>query len=253
MRPKPADTPPATVPQSRALAPHELLLHPEAQGALRMLAWGKFAGDADVSVLVHKMFDATREVKAGNLGMLERMLAAQAISLDTMFTDLAWRALARGAAADSNTHRPGLQSAGAVSGDHRSTGRDQEPEAGCVREAGQHRAPAAGEQWRCGIASTGTGPALAPCTGCAGGHMDSGKGSSTSAARARKSRSQQSRVTQCLRSGHPNVARSRPSMRARSNRGCIALGRVRRKARRSARATPTKAATGAPSATCTSC
>ena len=92
MRPKPADTPPATVPQSRALAPHELLLHPEAQGALRILAWGKFAGDADVSVLVHKMFDATREVKAGNLGMLERMLAAQAISLDTMFTDLAWRA-----------------------------------------------------------------------------------------------------------------------------------------------------------------
>ena len=89
---KPADTPPATVPQSRALAPHELLLHPEAQGALRMLAWGKFAGDADVSLLVHKMFDATREMKAGNLGMLERMLAAQAISLDTMFTDLAWRA-----------------------------------------------------------------------------------------------------------------------------------------------------------------
>ena len=89
---KPADTPPATVPQSRALAPHELLLHPEAQGALRMLAWGKFAGDADASELAHKMFDATREVKAGNLGMLERMLAAQAISLDTMFTDLAWRA-----------------------------------------------------------------------------------------------------------------------------------------------------------------
>ncbi len=89
---KPADTPPATVPQSRALAPHELLLHPEAQAALRMLAWGKFAGDADVSLLVHKMFDAIREVKAGNLGMLERMLAAQAISLDTMFTDLAWRA-----------------------------------------------------------------------------------------------------------------------------------------------------------------
>lgn len=89
---KPADTPPATVPQSRALAPHELLLHPEAQAALRILAWGKFAGDADVSVLVHEMFDATKEVKAGNLGMLERMLAAQAFSLDTMFTDLARRA-----------------------------------------------------------------------------------------------------------------------------------------------------------------
>lgn len=89
---KPADTLPATVPKGHALEPHELLLHPEAQATLRMLAWGKFAGDADVSVLVHKMFDATKEVKAGNLGMLERMLAAQAFSLDTMFTDLARRA-----------------------------------------------------------------------------------------------------------------------------------------------------------------
>ncbi len=89
---KPAEKLPATMPKGRTAEPHELLLHPEAQGALRMLAWGKFAGDADASVLVHKMFDATREVKAGNLGMLERMLAAQAISLDTMFTDLARRA-----------------------------------------------------------------------------------------------------------------------------------------------------------------
>ncbi len=83
---------PATTPKGRTAEPHELLLHPEAQAALRMLAWGKFAGDADASVLVQKMFDATKEVKAGNLGMLERMLAAQAFSLDTMFTDLARRA-----------------------------------------------------------------------------------------------------------------------------------------------------------------
>ena len=89
---KRAGTPPSTVSQSRALAPHELLLHPEAQAALRMLAWGKFAGDADASALVHKMFDVSKEVKAGNLEMLERMLAAQAFSLDTMFTDLARRA-----------------------------------------------------------------------------------------------------------------------------------------------------------------
>ena len=83
---------PATTPKGRTAEPHELLLHPEAQAALRMLAWGEFAGDADASVLVQKMFDATKEVKAGNLGMLERMLAAQAFSLDTMFTDLARRA-----------------------------------------------------------------------------------------------------------------------------------------------------------------
>ncbi len=89
---KSADAPPATVPKGRTLEPHAVLLHPEAQAALRMLPWGKFAGDADVSMLVHEMFDSTKEVKAGNLGMMERMLAAQAFSLDTMFTDLARRA-----------------------------------------------------------------------------------------------------------------------------------------------------------------
>ncbi|EQD73341.1 hypothetical protein B1A_05003 [mine drainage metagenome] len=89
---KPADTPPTTAPKGRALEPHELLLHPEAQAGVRMVEWGKFAGDANLSVLVHEMFVATKEVKAGNLGMLERMLAAQAFSLDTMFTNLARQA-----------------------------------------------------------------------------------------------------------------------------------------------------------------
>ncbi|MHB1799097.1 MAG: hypothetical protein ACYCUI_12480 [Vulcanimicrobiaceae bacterium] len=89
---KPADTPPTTAPKGRALEPHALLLHPEAQAGVRMVEWGKFAGDANLSVLVHEMFDATKEVKAGNLGMLERMLAAQAFSLDTMFTNLARQA-----------------------------------------------------------------------------------------------------------------------------------------------------------------
>lgn len=89
---KPADTPPTTAPKGRALEPHEKMMRPEAQAALRMLEWGKFAGDADVNALCRELTAGAKEVQSGNLGMMERMLAAQAFSLDTMFTDLARQA-----------------------------------------------------------------------------------------------------------------------------------------------------------------
>lgn len=89
---KPTDSPQDTLPQGQKLEPHKVLLYPEAQSAIRMLDYGGFAGEVDVSVLARHMAAVTTEVKAGNLGRMERMLAAQAFSLDTLFTHLSRQA-----------------------------------------------------------------------------------------------------------------------------------------------------------------
>lgn len=78
--------------ETRKLAPHEIMLAPEMQAAARMESFGKWAGEPNVSDTAMALIDDAKNMKAGNMGTLERMLYAQAFSLDTMFTDLARRA-----------------------------------------------------------------------------------------------------------------------------------------------------------------
>lgn len=94
---KPITTPDAgnaltQAPVKRKLASHEIMLAPEMQAAARMESWGKWAGQPDVSETAIALIEDAKKVNTGDLGTLERMLYAQAVSLDTMFTSLARRA-----------------------------------------------------------------------------------------------------------------------------------------------------------------
>lgn len=57
-----------------------------------MLSWGKFAGDANFLELVNDLADQTVKVQDGDMRPIEGMLYRQAKTLETMFTNLAWRA-----------------------------------------------------------------------------------------------------------------------------------------------------------------
>ena len=92
---KSAATPSATVPKGRALEPHEILTSPEAQALARMDAFSKWAGAPDMSAVIADLIGQAKKAKGGDLGRLERMLYAQAATLDTMFTSLARRAAAQ--------------------------------------------------------------------------------------------------------------------------------------------------------------
>lgn len=89
---KPATKALEKAPETRQLAPHEIMLAPEMQAAARMESFGKWAGQPNVSDTAMALIDDAKKMKAGDLGTLERLLYAQAISLDTIFTSLARRA-----------------------------------------------------------------------------------------------------------------------------------------------------------------
>ncbi len=75
--------------------PHEVALSPTMQGAIGVLSWGKFAGDTDLAGLVSGMHDAIAEVQKGDMRSVEAMLYGQAITLQTIFTNLARKAVAQ--------------------------------------------------------------------------------------------------------------------------------------------------------------
>ena len=83
-------TPPATKP--RGIKPHELLLSPTCQNAIGMDAWGKFAGETDLSDMVKDLRERIDKIKAGDMSSVEAMLYGQAKVLETMFTCLSRRA-----------------------------------------------------------------------------------------------------------------------------------------------------------------
>ena len=90
---KAAPTPPATTPDDkRMLKPHELMLSPIIQSAISIQAWGKFAGEADLSELLKDLCDRVEKVQGGDMRLVEAMLYGQAMTLETIFTSLARRA-----------------------------------------------------------------------------------------------------------------------------------------------------------------
>ena len=78
--------------KGEAAKPHELLLMPIAQNAIAMDAWGKFAGEANLADMVEGLREKTKKVQDGDMHSVEAMLYGQAMTLQTMFTNLARRA-----------------------------------------------------------------------------------------------------------------------------------------------------------------
>ncbi len=83
---------PADEAQGKALIAHEIIRSPSIQNAIGMHAWGKFAGEADLSELVRDLQVRTEKVQGGDLRQLEAMLFGQAMTLQTVFTNLSHRA-----------------------------------------------------------------------------------------------------------------------------------------------------------------
>ena len=78
--------------KGEAAKPHELLLMPIAQNAIAMDVWGKFAGEANLADMVEGLSEKTKKVQDGDMRSVEAMLYGQAMTLQTMFTNLARRA-----------------------------------------------------------------------------------------------------------------------------------------------------------------
>ena len=85
----------ATTPTERTLKPHELVLSPTIQNAVGVHAWSKFAGEADLADTVADLREQVKEVQAGDMGRVEAMLYGQAMTLQTIFTSLARKAVAQ--------------------------------------------------------------------------------------------------------------------------------------------------------------
>ena len=71
--------------------PHEILLMSTAQNAIAMETWGKYAGEVDLAGLVEALQKRVEKVRAGDITSVEAMLYGQAMSLQTIFTNLARR------------------------------------------------------------------------------------------------------------------------------------------------------------------
>ena len=92
----PTPTPPATTPDKRTLEPHELVLSPTIQSAVGIQAWGKlFAGEVDLAELVDDLRERIKKVQGGDMQPVEAMLFGQAMTLETIFTHLARKAVAQ--------------------------------------------------------------------------------------------------------------------------------------------------------------
>ncbi len=92
---KAAGKPPATTQTERTLKPHEVVLSPTIQNAVGVHAWSKFAGEADLAETVADLREQVKEVQAGEMGRVEAMLYGQALTLQTIFTSLARKAVAQ--------------------------------------------------------------------------------------------------------------------------------------------------------------
>ena len=89
---KATPTPPATTPAKKTMEPHEVVLSPTIQCAVGIHAWSKYAGTVDLPELVDDLRERIKKVQGGDIQPVEAMLFGQAMTLETMFTDLARRA-----------------------------------------------------------------------------------------------------------------------------------------------------------------
>ena len=92
---KATPTPPATTPEKRTLKPHEVVLSPTIQSAVAIEAWSKFAGTVDLADLVDDLRERIKKVQGGDMQPVEAMLFGQAMTLQTIFTNLARKAQAQ--------------------------------------------------------------------------------------------------------------------------------------------------------------
>lgn len=74
---------------------HELVLSPTIQSAVGIHAWSKFMGQADLADLVTDLREQVKKVQGGDMGSVEAMLYGQAMTLGTIFTSLARKAVAQ--------------------------------------------------------------------------------------------------------------------------------------------------------------
>lgn len=85
----------ATTPKEQTLKPHQVVLSATIQSAVGVHAWSKFAGEADLAETVADLREQVKEVQAGDMGRVEAMLYGQALTLQTIFTSLARKAVAQ--------------------------------------------------------------------------------------------------------------------------------------------------------------
>lgn len=89
----PTPTPPAT--DKRALAAHEMLLSPTVQSAAGIQAWSKQFGEVDLAELILAEREQVKKLLDGDMSTVEAMLYGQAVTLQTIFTNLARKAQAQ--------------------------------------------------------------------------------------------------------------------------------------------------------------
>ena len=88
----PTKKPTPVVVKPTCMAPHDIVLSSNTQNAIGILAWSKFAGEADLQALVNDLGEQTKNVQGGDMRPVEGMLYRQAKTLETMFTHLTERA-----------------------------------------------------------------------------------------------------------------------------------------------------------------
>ena len=69
-----------------------MLLSPTIQSAAGIHAWGGFAGTVDLADLVDDLRERIKKIQGGDMQPVQAMLFGQAITLETIFTNLARRA-----------------------------------------------------------------------------------------------------------------------------------------------------------------
>ena len=92
---KATTTPPATASEKRPMQPHAMVVSPSVQNAVGIHAWSKFVGDADLGELVNGLREQVELVQDGDMRTVEAMLYGQALTLQTIFTSLARKAVAQ--------------------------------------------------------------------------------------------------------------------------------------------------------------
>lgn len=74
------------------MLPHEVALSSNTQNAAGILAWSKFAGEANLQDLVNDLGEQAKSVQDGDMRPVEGMLYRQAKTLETIFASLVQRA-----------------------------------------------------------------------------------------------------------------------------------------------------------------
>ena len=85
-------TAPVVTANERKMLAHEILLSPTIQNAVAIEAWGKFAGATDLEELVEDFRQQVTQIQDGDMSRPEAMLYGQAVTLQTIFTNLTRRA-----------------------------------------------------------------------------------------------------------------------------------------------------------------